>query len=133
MLFLGDSLDTAAVSGEIITYRNDGFELRRDNVSDYLRAEVSAGRVLLTNEPVPDTPTARELREAAYETERAVEYDGEVLTVDEANELWKRYSAEGDNAKAGEITAVIAQVKGEIRARYPEEGENEHGEACTGV
>ena len=42
------------VSGEIITYRNDGFELRRDNVSDYLRTEVSAGRVLLTNQPVPE-------------------------------------------------------------------------------
>ena len=41
-------------SGEIITYRNDGFELRRDNVSDYLRTEASAGRVLLTNQPVPE-------------------------------------------------------------------------------
>ena len=53
-LFTGDSLDVTEVSGEIITYRNDGFELRRDNVSDYLRTEVSAGRVLLTNQPVPE-------------------------------------------------------------------------------
>lgn len=54
MLFTGESLDVSEVSGEIVTYRNDGFELRRDNVSDYLRTEVSAGRVLLTNQPVPE-------------------------------------------------------------------------------
>ena len=53
-LFTGESLVVTEVSGEIITYRNDGFELRRDNVSDYLRTEVSAGRVLLTNQPVPE-------------------------------------------------------------------------------
>ena len=53
-LFTGESLDVTEVSGEFITYRNDGFELRRDNVSDYLRTEVSAGRVLLTNQPVPE-------------------------------------------------------------------------------
>lgn len=54
MLFTGESLNLTEVSGEIVTYRNDGFELRRDNVSDYLRTEVSAGRVLLTNQPVPE-------------------------------------------------------------------------------
>ena len=53
-LFTGESLDVTEVSGEIVTYRNDGFELRRDNVSDYLRTEVSAGRVLLTNQPIPE-------------------------------------------------------------------------------
>lgn len=54
IVFTGESLTMTEVSGEIITYRNDGFGLRRDNVSDYLRAEVSAGRVLLTNQPIPE-------------------------------------------------------------------------------
>ena len=54
IVFTGESLTMTEVSGEIITYRNDGFELRRDNVSDYLRSEVGTGYIKLTNEPVPE-------------------------------------------------------------------------------
>ena len=54
IVFTGESLTMTEVSGEIITYRNDGFELRRDNVSDYLRSEVGVGYIKLTNEPVPE-------------------------------------------------------------------------------
>ena len=78
-LFTGESLDVTEVSGEIITYRNDGFELRRDNVSDYLRTEVSAGRVLLTNQPVPPEPAEPQIRD-----DEAVAIITDTLTTSEA-------------------------------------------------
>ena len=61
--------------------------------------------------------TAAELREQAYETEKLIEWDGDMLTVDEANKIFLQYDAEG-NEKANELTTLISQVKAEIRARY---------------
>lgn len=68
-------------------------------------------------EYIPFTPT--ELREHAYETEKCIEYGGEMLTVDEANKRWQEYQAEG-NAKAYELTELIATAKSEIRERFPD-------------
>lgn len=61
--------------------------------------------------------TTAELREQAYETEKLIEWDGDMLTVDEANKIFLQYDAEG-NEKANELTTLISQVKAEIRARY---------------
>lgn len=61
--------------------------------------------------------TAAELREQAYETEKLIVWDGNMLTVDEANKIFLQYDAEG-NEKAEELTSLIAQAKAEIRARY---------------
>lgn len=66
-------------------------------------------------EYIPYTPV--ELRERAYETELCIEWDGEILTVDGANQKWQEYQAEG-NEKAVELTALIAAAKSEIRSRY---------------
>lgn len=69
-------------------------------------------------EYIPFTPA--ELREKAYETEKCIEYGGELLTVDEANHLWEVYEAEGSE-RAVELTELIAVAKAEIRERYPDE------------
>ena len=63
--------------------------------------------------------TQKELRERAYETEKCVAYDGEMLTVDEANKRWQEYQAEG-NVKSSELTALIVSAKTNIRERYPD-------------
>lgn len=61
--------------------------------------------------------TAAELREQAYETEKLIVWDGDMLTVDEANKIFLQYDAEG-NEKAEELTILIAHAKAEIRKRY---------------
>ena len=66
---------------------------------------------------IPFTP--EELREQAYETEKLIEWDGVMLTVDEANDMFLKYTAEG-NTKADELTALIAAAKAGIRERFPD-------------
>lgn len=61
-----------------------------------------------------------ELRERAYETEKLVNFENEILTVDEANKKWQEYQAEG-NTKATELTALISAAKNRIREQYPDE------------
>ena len=64
--------------------------------------------------------TNAELREKAYETEKLVNFENEILTVDEANKKWQEYQAEG-NTKATELTALISAAKNRIREQYPDE------------
>ena len=70
-------------------------------------------------EYIPYTP--KELRERVYETEKIISYEGDMLTVDEANRKWQEYQAEG-NSKANELTTMIANAKATIREQYPDEG-----------
>ena len=70
-------------------------------------------------EYIPYTP--KELRERVYETEKIISYEGEMLTVDEANRKWQEYQAES-NSKANELTRLIANAKATIREQYPDEG-----------
>lgn len=64
--------------------------------------------------------TNAELRERAYETEKLVNFENEILTVDEANKKWQEYQAEG-NTKATELTVLISAAKNRIREQYPDE------------
>ena len=64
--------------------------------------------------------TPEQLREQAYNTEASVLWEGKALTVTQAALLWQYYAAEG-NDLADDLTALIAGVKAEIRARYPDE------------
>ena len=68
-------------------------------------------------EYIPYTPN--ELRERVYETEKIISYEGNMLTVDEANRKWQEYQAEG-NSKANELTTMIANAKAMIRGQYPD-------------
>ena len=67
---------------------------------------------------IPFAPS--EMREQAYRTEKLIPWNDGLLTVDEGNDMWLKYDAEG-SAKAAELTALISEAKEEIRARYPEE------------
>lgn len=66
---------------------------------------------------VPYTP--EELREKEYVTNKCVTYEGKTMTIDEANTLWIKYQAE-NNAKAAELTTLIAAAKAAIREKYPD-------------
>ena len=59
------------------------------------------------------------LREQAYELEKCVEWNGSMITVDEANNMFLEYEAEG-NKKAEELTRLIAAAKSKIREKFPD-------------
>lgn len=61
-----------------------------------------------------------EQREQAYNTEPCVAWDGEMLTITEAAQQWSYYAAEGRTDKTDALTALIAEAKAEIRAKYPD-------------
>ena len=63
--------------------------------------------------------TPAELREEAYNTEKVIEWEGNLLTVTEAAQLWQYYAAEG-NEKANALTGMIADAKDAIREKYPD-------------
>ena len=71
-------------------------------------------------EPTPE-PTPAQQRENAYNTEKVIEWGGEMLTVTEASQKWQYYAAEGDTAKTDELTTLIAAAKETIRQQYPDE------------
>lgn len=69
------------------------------------------------NPSVEKTPSQK--REEAYNTERIIEWDGEMLTVTETAELWLYYSSEG-NEKATRLQELIVEAKKKIREKYPD-------------
>lgn len=77
-------------------------------------------------EYIPYTP--RELRERAYETEKVITFENELMTVDEANKRWQEYQAE-NSIKSSELTALIAAAKAAVRERYPDEVATDTGTA----
>lgn len=77
-------------------------------------------------EPEPER-TSAEHREHAYQTMKLkedgsslIQWEGKNLTVDQANDLWIKYMAEG-SPKADELTSLIAAAKAYIRELYPVE------------
>jgi len=76
--------------------------------------------------PIPEvslTPTPAQQREQEYETNPLIEWEGESITVDQANFVYLQYSAEG-SPKATEIKTLIIAAKESIRQMCPdEEGE----------
>ena len=77
-------------------------------------------------EDIPDTDnvselTPAQLREQAYNTQPVIKWDGSMLTVTQAAQQWAYYAAEGNTAKTDELTALIAEAKASIRARWPDQ------------
>jgi len=66
-----------------------------------------------------------ELREQAYETLNTISWEGSMITVDKANQLWTAYTAEGNVEKATQLTQLIVEAKTKIREMYPDEVEAE--------
>lgn len=124
--FVGDSLTgLTELTGPVTVFADNGFELRTLTPGDFLRQEITDGSWLLTNIPVPEPQpepvlTPKEQREQAYETEPLIEYEGEEITVDEANKLFLQYSAEGNTQKYMDLQILIGRAKADVRARYPD-------------
>ena len=72
------------------------------------------------SKPEQEAQTPAELRQQAYETEPIIEWQGELITVDAANDLWLKYSAEGSDV-AATLSALIVDAKAKIREQYPDE------------
>ena len=73
--------------------------------------------------PKPPEPAPAEKRKHAYETEQIINWPEnsiEMLTVDQANQLWLDYTAEGKDEVANKLRDLIALAKADIRERYPD-------------
>lgn len=86
------------------------------NISDYLYEN---GQYVYSPNTLDVEQTPAQLREEAYNTERVVEFDSQMLTVTEACQLWQYYAAEGSE-KSTELQTLIATAKAEIRQKYPD-------------
>ena len=70
----------------------------------------------ITPWPVP-LPEYDELRRIAYSTERLIDFEGKIMTVDEANDLFIKYFAE-DSANADILRALIIAAKESVRKKF---------------
>ena len=116
------------ITDVIHLFSDNDFPLRDINPGEYLRQEITDGSWLFTNtpkqvQPEPPVLTPRERREQSYETEPLIEYEGEQITVDEANKLFLQYSAEGNNSKYSQLQQLICAAKTTIRNTYPDDKE----------
>lgn len=98
------------------------FEFPLDfNPSEIIDYKIVDGELVYDKyEPPVPVLTPEEKREQAYRTEPIIDWQGEMITVDAANDLWLKYSAEG-SIIANELSALIVQAKASIRETYPEE------------
>lgn len=65
-------------------------------------------------------PTPAEQREREYQSNPIIVWQGQNITVDQANLVYLQYSAEGSQ-KAAEIQTLIIAAKESIRQLYPDE------------
>lgn len=63
--------------------------------------------------------SSSELRAEAYANDPIIDWNNELITVDQANTLFYNYFAEG-NIKSDELQVLIAQAKESIRLKYPD-------------
>lgn len=70
-------------------------------------------------EPEVIEPTPSEKREQAYNIDKIISWNNEMITVTEASQLWQYYAAEGSE-KATELQTLIAEAKVKIREQYPD-------------
>ena len=67
--------------------------------------------------PIPNS----EIREHEYETRKCIEWNGEMLTIDEANKMYWEYMIENRTDITDELQAKIIAAKQAIREEYPDE------------
>lgn len=61
------------------------------------------------------------LRENAYSSEAIISWNGNMITVDKAVQLWSSYTAEGNTEVAMQLSVLITEAKQTIRNKYPDE------------
>jgi len=69
----------------------------------------------------PPKPSPAEQRKTAYETMAIIDWRGQTITVDAANQLWMQYEAEGNIGTAVDLQGLIKEAKAEIRGMFPDE------------
>lgn len=99
-------------------------ECENDEIATKFGAVKSYDGAMIGEEYVVPTSPASVLRETAYNIEKIIEWNGKLITVTEASQLWQYYAAEGSD-KASELQGLIASAKAEIRERFPDEGGDE--------
>ena len=101
----------------------DGMDIRLFGTRDEIDVVTSWSPLPIPEPPAPYEPTPAEKRKQAYETEQIInwpENSTEMITVDEANQLWLDYTAEGKDEVASKLRDLIALAKADIRERYPD-------------
>lgn len=118
-------------TGEALFVVPDGSELANKIMAaapwyDFVVEDGQLVDVVATEPPAPPAPSPAGLREQAYQTmthkengEALLPWSGDALTVDGANDLWLKYTAEGSDL-AVELTRLIAAAKSYIRELYPD-------------
>ena len=61
--------------------------------------------------------TPSQLREQAYNNDKVIDWESQMITITEAAQLWQYYAAEG-SLKANILQELIANAKAEIRLKY---------------
>ena len=61
--------------------------------------------------------TSAQLREQAYNNDKVIDWEGQMITITEASQLWQYYAAEG-SLKATLLQELIANAKTNIRLKY---------------
>lgn len=100
----------------------EGFvEIEYEGLRVYKR--ISDGRLFYHWMGPVDGYTAREKRESMYETYKCIDYDGEWITVDEAEKLFWQYFPENKVDTCNELRRLIFEAKQAIREMHPDENE----------
>lgn len=68
----------------------------------------------------PPIKTPSELRREVYQSRACVLFDGDNLTIDQANEKYLGYLSEGKTDVCQSIQALIVEQKNKIREEYPD-------------
>ncbi len=84
------------------------------------------GNYIIIETPVyvPPVLTPAQLREQAYKTEKIIEWQGEMLTCDEARvNRMSAYSYRGQTEKLGQLQDLWMAARESIQLKYPDYGE----------
>lgn len=100
----------------------EGFvEVEHEGARVYKR--ISDGRLFHASMTPVEQYSAKELREQMYETYKCIDYDGEQITVDEAEKLFWQYFPENKVDVCDELRRLIFEAKQMIREMCPDENE----------
>ena len=100
---------------------NKGFVILEitNNTVIAIRQNTEAYEAYMEANPETAIP-ASELRRIAYQTEPIIEWENEMITVDQAEDLFGKYFAEGKDDVYEALRIVIAEAKASIREQYPD-------------
>nr|DAH98689.1 MAG TPA: hypothetical protein [Caudoviricetes sp.] len=116
--FTGDSLSgVTELTGPVVVFADNGFELRAFNPTDYLRQEITGGSWLLTNiaapipQPIVATPVVYDLLESTANMTRLLMKGEKPKTADEIIMCSALYDEwEPDKHVAGDIFSVDGDI-----------------------